>query len=239
MRHRSCHLLFNEHQARSIWIVSASARRANHFALSKVCQACLTKIFLFRISEIHVCMCASRFRWRGASRSSRTWEAGCDGREGAQRGLPRRRKHSLRTAKSCCPGTPTLVSSLADDDREATEANKPGTPGRPRIRRKPSRRECRRVFGCTCRLPVCVLSAFAAHEARGCNGTRHFLRPCVPEICQNMPTGGSHQPPVAGTEPVAPKGDRACNGARDSSGVFLNPNSCKGFEPVPGKEGSG
>src|SRR5258706_11270189 len=45
------------------------------------------------------------------------------------------------------------------------------------------------------------------------------------------------QPPVAGTEPVAPKGDRACIRARDSSGVFLNPNSCKGFEPEPSKEG--
>ena len=49
----------------------------------------------------------------------------------------------------------------------------------------------------------------------------------------------AHQPPVAGTEPVAPKGDRACIRARDSSGVFLNPNSCKGFEPGPSKEGSG
>jgi hypothetical protein len=47
------------------------------------------------------------------------------------------------------------------------------------------------------------------------------------------------EPPVAGTEPVAPKGDRACERARDSSGVFLNPNSCKGFEPEPSKEGSG
>ncbi len=47
------------------------------------------------------------------------------------------------------------------------------------------------------------------------------------------------EPPVAGTEPVAPKGDRACKRARDSSGVFLNPNSCKGFEPEPSKEGSG
>jgi hypothetical protein len=39
--------------------------------------------------------------------------------------------------------------------------------------------------------------------------------------------------------PLRPKGDRACVRARDSSGVFLNPNSCKGFEPVPSKEGSG
>jgi hypothetical protein len=45
------------------------------------------------------------------------------------------------------------------------------------------------------------------------------------------------QPPVAGTEPVAPKGDEACNRARDSSGVFLNPNSCMGFEPERARKG--
>ena len=64
--------------------------------------------------------------------------------------------------------------------RQATEAKEPGTPRRPRIRRKPSRRECRRAFGCTCELPVCVFAQFAAHEARGCNGTRHSLRPHFP-----------------------------------------------------------
>jgi hypothetical protein len=32
---------------------------------------------------------------------------------------------------------------------------------------------------------------------------------------------------------------RACRGARDRSGVFLNPNSCMGFEPEPSKEGNG
>src|SRR6202051_2206802 len=53
-----------------------------------------------------------------------------------------------------------------------------------------------------------------------------------------MRTGGSHQPPVAGSEPVRSKATRACRGARDRSGVFLNPNSCMGFEPGPSKEGS-
>ena len=80
---------------------------------------------------------------------------------------------------------------------------------------------------------------FAAHAASGATRIRHSLRPCVQKICQNVRTGGSDQPPVAGTEPVAPKSDRACKRARDSSGVFLNPNSCKGFEPEPSKEGSG
>jgi transposase len=38
--------------------------------------------------------------------------------------------------------------------------------------------------------------------------------------------------------PIVLEGLRACRGAWDRSGVFLNPNSCKGFEPVPSKEGS-
>jgi len=39
---------------------------------------------------------------------------------------------SERTAKTRGPGTPTLVSSLPVMIRQATEANKPGTPGRAR-----------------------------------------------------------------------------------------------------------
>src|ERR1700694_5376245 len=61
---------------------------------------------------------------------------------------------------------------------------------------------------------------------------------CVRKICQNMRTGGSHQPPVAGSEPVRARRPRACRGAWDRSGVFLNPNSCMGLEPEPSKEGS-
>src|SRR6202158_599702 len=53
-----------------------------------------------------------------------------------------------------------------------------------------------------------------------------------------MRTGGSHQPPVAGSEPVRARRPRACRGAWDRSGVFLNPNSCMGLEPEPSKEGS-
>ena len=62
---------------------------------------------------------------------------------------------------------------------------------------------------------------------------------CVRKICQNVRTGGSDQPPVAGSEPDRAQRPRACRGARDRSGVFLNPNSCMGFEPEPSKEGSG
>src|ERR1700738_1905583 len=61
---------------------------------------------------------------------------------------------------------------------------------------------------------------------------------CVRQICQNVRTGGSDQPPVAESEPVRARRPRACRGAWDRSGVFLNPNSCKGLEPEPSKEGS-
>src|SRR5260370_6529781 len=61
---------------------------------------------------------------------------------------------------------------------------------------------------------------------------------CVRKICQNVRTGGSNQPPVAESEPVRARRPRACRGAWDRSGVFLNPNSCMGLEPGPSKEGS-
>jgi hypothetical protein len=49
------------------------------------CPVLRSKIILFHFSEIHVSLCASCFPWRGGSRSSRTLEAGCGGREGAAR----------------------------------------------------------------------------------------------------------------------------------------------------------
>jgi hypothetical protein len=66
------------------------------------------------------------------------------------------------------------------------------------------------------------------------------MRPLCPEIlaeCANGRLIGNR--PLLELSPLRPKGDRACLRARDSSGVFLNPNSCKGFEPAPSKEGSG
>jgi transposase len=44
--------------------------------------------------------------------------------------------------------------------------------------------------------------------------------------------------PSLDLSPIVLEGPRACRGAWDRSGVFLNPNSCKGLEPVPSKEGS-
>jgi hypothetical protein len=66
------------------------------------------------------------------------------------------------------------------------------------------------------------------------------IRPLCPESlaeCANGRLVGNR--PLLELSPQRPRGDRACHRARDSSGVFLNPNSCKGYEPVPRKEGSG
>jgi hypothetical protein len=48
----------------------------------------------------------------------------------------------------------------------------------------------------------------------------------------------SQNRPSLDLSPIVLEGRRACREAWDRSGVFLNPNSCKGFEPVPSKEGS-
>ena len=48
------------------------------------------------------------------------------------------------------------------------------------------------------------------------------------------------KPPVAGTEPVTPQRRQSLKSEQGTAPVvFLNPNSCKGFEPEPSKEGSG
>src|SRR5947199_9990472 len=82
------------------------------------------------------------------------------------------------------------------------------SPGRSRISRKTIARGKPGCPGCTCQTRV-HSTHYLAHGDAGAVGARLSLRPCVPEICQNVTTGGSHQPPVAGTEPVAPKGERA------------------------------
>src|SRR6185437_4418976 len=83
---------------------------------------------------------------------------------------------AMRTAKSRGPGAPTLASSLLVTNRQATEANKPGTPGRSRISRKPLRRGCR-LFRLPC--VACVRKSALSLHARlaGAACIRHSLRP--------------------------------------------------------------
>ena len=96
----------------------------------------------------------------------RVFSAACRADESTPRGR----------AKSCGPDAPTLASSSRETFASATEANKPGTPRRPRISRKPSRRECR-LFWLPC--VACVRkSAFPLHaRPAGAACTRHSLRP--------------------------------------------------------------
>jgi hypothetical protein len=48
----------------------------------------------------------------------------------------------------------------------------------------------------------------------------------------------TNRPPLD-LSPIVLEGRRACREAWDRPGVFLNPNSCRGLEPEPSKEGSG
>jgi len=66
----------------------------------------------------------SRLTKRGVSRSSRTLGAGCGGRFGGARRAARK-----RTAKSCGPGIPTLMSSLRGDDLAGDGGKKARSPG--------------------------------------------------------------------------------------------------------------
>jgi len=80
-------------------------------------QVLSRKIFVFRFTEKYDCIRPSRLHRRGVSRSSRTLEAGCGGREDAQRACAPT-KASFRTAKPCGPVPPTLGSSFSQDVRE-------------------------------------------------------------------------------------------------------------------------
>ena len=78
--------------------------------------------------------------------SSRTWEAGCDGRKGCAR-----RARPVRTAKSYGPDPPTLGSSCAKQVfRSTTVAIKARTPGRSRISRNTIAQGMSDAFRRTC-----------------------------------------------------------------------------------------
>jgi len=100
-----------------------------------LCQPLPRKIFRFRFSEYRDYLPASRLRLRGVSRSSRTWEAGCGGREDAQR-VMRRRKH-LRVRRNRAVPIPRRWDQASRKTfARATVARKPGAPRRSRISRK-------------------------------------------------------------------------------------------------------
>ncbi len=101
---------------------------------------------------------------RGASRSSRTLGAGCDGRGGFER-----RMQLSRTAKSCGPDTPTLVSSFGDCPR-VTVAREPGHRGEHEGNRSNHCAGNAVMFRRTCGDYACVLSHF---RTQGCGCAKH------------------------------------------------------------------
>ena len=147
------------HDGQNTWAVSKTA-----------CPALFAKIFLF--PKIRNCDLTSasrahqegRFaivtiRWRGMR-----WTRSCA-----------RRLHRTRTVKPCGPVPSTLGSSCAND-RAATVAKKPETPGRARSSRKTIAQGVPDRFGEPVVTTLVCFFVFA-NEAAGAQNTRHSLRP--------------------------------------------------------------
>src|SRR5216684_629031 len=94
-----------------------------------------------------------------------------------------------RTAKSCGPDTPTLVSSRrATADDGGKQARSPGRARRKPL--KPLRGECRAISGVTV-VTSLVCFIYFAREAAGALGIRHSLRPLfcwANDFCKNSDT---------------------------------------------------
>src|SRR5437868_12290170 len=123
-----------------------------------------------RIPQISFTFAASRLDTRGASRSSRTLGAGCDGRVGDAR-----RAALMRTAKLCGPDAPMLASSLRVNNPQATVAKEPGHRGERRISRRTIAQGRPDCFG----EPVAttLVRFLFAREAAGASRTRLSLAP--------------------------------------------------------------
>jgi hypothetical protein len=155
--------------------VAQSARRANHFALSELSQALSRKIFHFRFSENHDCIRASASTRRGRIAivtdvgSGMRWTRPC--RKTSDADADERNRVVLIPRRWDQPPGLAISALTGRTRREpgGTEANKPGTPRRARISRKPLRRECR-CFG----VPVAF---FVACEPRVRLSIRCSLRP--------------------------------------------------------------
>jgi hypothetical protein len=101
------------------------------------------KIFLSENRKICISIAVSSRQEGRFARIVTIRGAGCGGRDSAGRSCAQR-SAMWRTAKSCGPGTPGLVLSLAEIIREATVTNKVMDTGESTKQLlKPLRRECR------------------------------------------------------------------------------------------------
>jgi len=100
---------------------------------------------------------------------------------------------------------------------------------------------------CT-RSRACSVESTRVSHDRSTGNIRHFLHDGFNGFLR-APVSGKHvrmcaravltNRPSLDLSPIVLEGRRACRGAWDRPGVFLNPNSCTGPEPEPSKEGSG
>ena len=130
-------------------------------------------ILIFRNRKSVYIASASRPTQRGVSRTSRT--------RGGMRWTRRRARRARlrRTAKSCGPDTPTLVSS-SRSRRAGDGGKKARSPGRARISRKAMRRESR-MSPLDLYARVRFFSCNFAHETAGAARIRLSLRPLTGE----------------------------------------------------------
>ncbi|SRR6266851_1089303 len=112
-------------------------------------QPRLQKYFCFRAPQITSRTLPSRAHKRGASRSSRTLGAGCDGRGSVRRAKCARTNDAFADGEVVWSWRPDAGVKLAE--RSADDGGKRArSPGRARRKLlKPSRRECR-LMRCTC-----------------------------------------------------------------------------------------
>ena len=147
-----------------------TARRANQTSVElRLSSPFCKNILIYRIPKSNLYRFPSR-PTRGALRDRHERGAGCGGR--GRRVDERRLK---RTAKSCGPDTPTLVSSFAEVIPRGDGGKKARSPGRARRKPlKPLRGECRVISGVTV---VTMLVCFVSFCMRGCG---RIGRPAFP-----------------------------------------------------------
>src|SRR5579863_2200345 len=105
----------------------------------RLSSPCAKNISVFQKRKSDVYPAPSRTPQEGRCASSRTLGAGCGGR-----GSTRDECVCPRTAKSCGPDIPTLMSSSQGDDLAGDGGKKARSPGRARYKPlKPLRGECR------------------------------------------------------------------------------------------------
>jgi hypothetical protein len=171
-RFSGCHVALNRLQTPKIACAQKLISPGN--SISSNPSPHLREEFCFRFSETCAIIALSRLDKRGVRPIVTEREAGCDGRDSCAR-----RARPTRTVKPCGPVPPTLGSSLSMMIDKATEANKPGTPGRARSSRKAIAQGVPDVSAYLYRLVG--IFPFQSTRPAGAASARHSLRPLLHE----------------------------------------------------------